>query len=121
MQLERFTGGKVTKIQPQADRKDQAMNVFEFRNRLIDDFSSYVRGFITVQEPRLSEHVMGGLSEGVFWPEPLIQLNPSFEAGSRIDDLVETRVLREECSRIFRKDKTSAGNPGTTLRLPKHQ
>jgi ATP-dependent helicase YprA (DUF1998 family)/very-short-patch-repair endonuclease len=98
------------------------MNVFEFRNRLIMDYSKYVRGFINIQDEHLAQHVDQGLDAGVFWPEPLIQLNPSFEPGARIEDLVDARVLHETCVRMFRKDKDNPAYPGgRSLRLHKHQ
>ncbi len=98
------------------------MNVFEFRNRLIDDYSKYVRGFINIQDEDLKKRVDQGLDAGLFWPEPLIQLNPSFEPGTRIEDLVDTKVLHETCARIFRKDKDNLAFPGgRSLRLHKHQ
>lgn len=60
------------------------------------------------------------LAEGALWPEPLIQLNPSFEPGEWIDDLVASGVLHEECARIFRI-KPEATDPGRPLRLYRHQ
>lgn len=60
------------------------------------------------------------LAEGLLWPEPLIQLNPSFEPGDWIDELVRQGVLHPECSRIFRIGKSSAGD-GRPLRLHRHQ
>jgi ATP-dependent helicase YprA (DUF1998 family) len=99
------------------------MNVFELRNRLIMDYGNFVRGFFHVQDERLREKVVEELSGGLLWPEPLIQLNPSFEPGSWIDDLVKSGMLHNECHTIFRKDKSASGNaePGKSLRLYKHQ
>jgi len=99
------------------------MNVFEFRNRLVGDFSSYVRSFINIKDERINEHVQKGLDEGALWPEPLIQLNPSFEPGGKIDDLVEDGTLHAACGAIFRRDKDKPEHfgKGTFLRLHKHQ
>ncbi len=99
------------------------MNVFEFRNRLVGDFSSYVRSFINIKDVRIDEHVKNGLNEGALWPEPLIQLNPSFEPGGKIDDLVEAHILHEGCGAIFRRDKDKPEHfgKGIFLRLHKHQ
>ncbi|MGD0310456.1 MAG: hypothetical protein ABSC02_14365, partial [Acidobacteriota bacterium] len=63
------------------------MNVFELRDRLIHDFACYVSSFIQIRNPRIAQHVDRSLADGLLWPEPLIQLNPSFEPGDRIDDL----------------------------------
>ncbi len=96
------------------------MNVFELRDRLIRDYASYISSFIQIRDARISQHVDRSLSDGLLWPEPLIQLNPSFEPGDSIDELVRQRILHDECRRIFRigKDKDPAGKP---LRLHRHQ
>jgi ATP-dependent helicase YprA (DUF1998 family)/very-short-patch-repair endonuclease len=96
------------------------MNIFGFRNRLVDDYAGYTRGFIQVREPRLREFINRQLEEGVLWPEPLIQLNPAFEPGESIDELVARRELHSECSRIFRR-KPRPDSPGEPLRLHRHQ
>src|SRR5438309_5504434 len=79
------------------------MNIFDFRRRLVDDYAGYTRGFIHVREPRLRDFVNQQLDDGVLWPEPLIQMNPAFEPGESIDELVARRELHPECSRIFRR------------------
>ena len=56
-----------------------------------------------------------------FWPEPLLQLNPTFSPGGTIDDLVAEGVLHEECSRIFRIGKSDADHRGKPLHLHRHQ
>ncbi|HLG76364.1 MAG TPA: DEAD/DEAH box helicase, partial [Ktedonobacteraceae bacterium] len=97
------------------------MNVFDLRQQLIDDYSSYIKSFIRIRDPRISEYVEQKLfREGALWPEPLIQLNPLFEAGKTIDKLVEEGILHPGCRQIFRreKDKDPAGLP---LRLHRHQ
>src|SRR5262245_9101008 len=96
------------------------MNIFDFRAGLVADYESYTRGFIHIREPRVREFVERQLKEGVLWPEPLIQLNPSFEPGESIDELVAQRVLHPECSRIFRR-KPRPDSAGEPLRLHRHQ
>ena len=96
------------------------MNVFELNRHLIEDYSSYIRSFIQIRDERINEYVQQSLDNGLLWPESLIQLNPSFEPGNWIDELVGKGVLHEECGRIFRinKDPQSDGQP---LRLHRHQ
>jgi ATP-dependent helicase YprA (DUF1998 family) len=96
------------------------MNIFDFRRRLVDDYAGYTRGFIHVREPRLREFIDRQLDEGVLWPEPLIQLNPAFEPGESIDELVSRGDLHPECSRIFRR-KPRPDSVGDPLRLHRHQ
>lgn len=96
------------------------MNVFEIRNRLVDDYAKYIRGFINIQDLRIKDLVERELAEGLLWPAPLLQLNPSFESGGDIETLVEEGVLHPECTKVFRikPDPKSEGKP---LRLHRHQ
>jgi len=96
------------------------MNVFGLRNQLVADYSEYVRSYIQIRDPRISDHVRQRLDEGMLWPEPLLQLNPSFEPGAWIKDLVQEGVIHPECARIFRKDKTPT-SLGEDMRLHRHQ
>src|SRR5712691_10044104 len=97
------------------------MNIFDFRNQLIDDYASYIKSFIQIRDAQIGNYVQQKLEEGVLWPEPLIQLNPLFERGESIDELVAQGVLHRECARIFRKDKSEDDDRGRPLRLHKHQ
>lgn len=98
------------------------MDVFAVRDRLIDDYSEYVRSFIQIRDSGIRKEVTTAFDSGLLWPDPLIQLNPAFEPGDSIDDLVDAGILHEECGRVFRKDKEPGGNnSGKPLRLYKHQ
>ncbi|HOA61881.1 MAG: DEAD/DEAH box helicase [Verrucomicrobia bacterium] len=96
------------------------MNVFNLRDRLVTDYSEYVRSYIAIRDERISKHVAQRLDEGMLWPEPLIQLNPSFEPGAWIDALVQEGVLHAECANVFRKNKTPT-SLGDKMRLHRHQ
>ncbi|HXG08670.1 MAG TPA: DEAD/DEAH box helicase [Gemmataceae bacterium] len=96
------------------------MNIFAFRRQVIDDYAAYTRSFIQIRDPRLHAFVDEQLRAGVLWPEPLIQLNASFEPGASIDQLVAEGVLHAECSRIFRIKPDPQGT-GQPLRLHRHQ
>lgn len=78
------------------------MDVFDFRNRLVADYASFVQSFISIRDDRIRQEVHERMSEGLLWPDPLIQLNPCFEPGETIDELVDTGGLHGECRRIFR-------------------
>jgi len=95
------------------------MNVFELRERLISDYSSYIRSFIRIRDERVGALVTSCLDQGRLWPDPLIQLNPSFQYAGTIDDLVAEGVLHSECIRIFRVGKDKG--EGKPLRLYQHQ
>jgi len=93
------------------------VDVFDLRNRLVDDYANYTRSFITIAEPRIKTYVEQQLQQGVLWPEPLLQLNPSFFPGGTIDDWVADGTLHPECARIFRINKTDVEVTGQPLQL----
>jgi ATP-dependent helicase YprA (DUF1998 family) len=95
------------------------MNVFELREKLIDDYSSYIRSFIRIRDGRVEELVTSCLDQGLLWPDPLIQLNPAFQYAGTIEDLVTANMLHPECRRIFRGGKDRG--EGKPLRLYQHQ
>ena len=95
------------------------MDAFALRNKLVDDYSSYIKSFITIGDDRIAALVDEELRNGLLWPDPLLQLNPSFEPGPWIDDLVASGHLHPECSSIFRIKKVS--EPDKPLHLHKHQ
>ncbi len=48
------------------------MNIFDFRDQLIDDYASYIKSFIQIRDPQISSYVQQKLQEGVLWPEPAL-------------------------------------------------
>ncbi len=86
------------------------MNVFEVRDATIKQYADYVLYSLKVTDKRLDEWIRERFREGTFWPEPLIQINPNYEFGHTLHDLVVQGKLHEDCLKAF-------GN----LRLYKHQ
>ncbi|MDZ4168950.1 MAG: DEAD/DEAH box helicase [Coriobacteriia bacterium] len=100
------------------------MDVFDLRERLVGDFSEYAKSFMNIADARIHELVDTKLEEGLLWPDPKVQLNPAFERGGSVDDLVNEGVLHSECSRIFRRSKTPGagqGSFGEQMHLHRHQ
>jgi len=96
------------------------MDVFDLRDQLIEDYSRFVRSFINIRDERIADYVDRELQDGALWPEPLIQLNPAFEPGETVDELVSSGVIHSECGRIFRI-KDASNEQGRPLRLHRHQ
>ena len=94
------------------------MDVFALRQELIADYSQYASSFIRINDERIAALVDSSMREGAFWPDPLIQLNPSFETGGRVSKAVRDGLLDERCERIFRRDKATGNH---ALRLHHHQ
>ncbi len=97
------------------------MDVFQLRDRVIDDYAAYIRSFLRIADPGIKGWVEERLEEGRLWPDPLVQLNPSFAPGATIDDLVTQGVLHSECVRIFRRGKDKTPPDEQPLRLHRHQ
>jgi ATP-dependent helicase YprA (DUF1998 family) len=96
------------------------VNVFAIRDRLIADYANYVSSFLRIRDQRLREYVDAEIAAGLLWPDPLIQLNPSYEPGTSIDELADEGTLHEECRRVFRFKPEPDSEP-KPLRLHLHQ
>jgi len=96
------------------------MDVFSLRKSLIDDYSAYTQSFIRIADERIREEVDREIREGLLWPEPLLQLNPAYERGVSIEELVHQGVLHPACERIFRL-KEHDNDFGRPLPLRRHQ
>lgn len=69
------------------------MDVFSFRDRVVEDYGQFSRSFTQIKAPDLRDFVDGRYGAGEYWPSPLIQLNPSFVGGGSIAALVEEGLL----------------------------
>src|SRR5438093_1262566 len=87
---------------------ENGMDVFGLRDRVISDYSDYVRSFIRIKDEAIHAYVDEQLGQGRLWPDPLVQLNPSFEPGATVEELAARGVLADECRRIFRRGKNTA-------------
>ena len=96
------------------------MDVFKLRERLVADYGDYTRSFLQFSDKRIAAKIKAELDAGLLWPEPLIQLNPSYEPGGLVDELVERGLLHPGCSAIFRRGK-DVDPGGQGLRLHRHQ
>jgi ATP-dependent helicase YprA (DUF1998 family) len=96
------------------------MDVFKLRNSLTHEYATYVKSFVRIRDSRIRHTVESAMNDGLLWPEPLIQMNPSFSPGRSIDRLISDGLLHPKCAEVFRvsKSETSTGRP---LQLHKHQ
>ena len=96
------------------------MDVFSFREELIEDYGRFSRSFTKIRSEDISKEVENKYVSGHFWPSPLIQLNPNFATGGYIEDLIQDQKLDPECARIFRI-KQESNTFGEPLLLHRHQ
>jgi len=96
------------------------LDVFQFREHLIKDYSHFSRSFTRQRSDDIREFVEREYKSQRYWPEPLIQINPTYLEGGTIEQFVAAGLLSPECSSIFRLGK-SASSAGVTLPLHQHQ
>lgn len=97
------------------------MDVFGVRQNLIQDYEAYTSAFVDVRDPRIRGYVEDRMRSGAQWPEPWLSLNPTFEPGGSIPELVAQGLLHREAERIFRV-KEHPDDPGVKpLTLHRHQ
>jgi Lhr-like helicase/very-short-patch-repair endonuclease len=96
------------------------LNVFEFRQNLVNEYSDFTRSFTRIKADDIRLYVDAEYNSEKFWPEPLIQVNPNFKAGGTVEELCSSGHLHPLCAQIFRFNK-SAASPGQSLPLHQHQ
>ena len=94
-------------------------NVFDFRDQLINQYSSFSRSFARIAASDIKDEVERQCANGRYWPEPLIQINPNYQRKGTVQQLVAEGVLHAACADIFQVGK-SEGNP-QPLHLYAHQ
>ena len=100
-----------------AEKIGAAFDVFKLRDAMVRDYSEYLRSFLNIRDERIRAKVDEMFDSGLLWPEPLIQMNPNFEPGSSVDELVDEGVLHSQCREIFaaKKDMENSMSPTATV------
>ncbi|MBK7134647.1 MAG: hypothetical protein IPH69_18085 [Bacteroidales bacterium] len=90
-------------------------NIFDLHKDILADYKLYIDSFINIADPKIRETVRQEFDSGNLYPEPLVQFNPSFESGGKVEDLVNKGILVRDFNNIF-YDET-----GSTWSIYKHQ
>lgn len=77
------------------------MDVFALRKHLIDDYSRFARSFTSIRADDLRTGVNEAYASGRYWPEPLIQINPRYEAGCSTAELAAQGELHPTTASRF--------------------
>jgi superfamily II DNA/RNA helicase len=99
----------------------RAVDAFEVHRRLIDDYRTFTEGFVDIHDPRIRARVEDESARGAQWPPPWSSLNPSFESGGRVDELVREGLLHDECGQIFRIKRGPDDRGTGAITLHRHQ
>ncbi|RWE12784.1 MAG: DEAD/DEAH box helicase [Mesorhizobium sp.] len=78
------------------------MKAFDFDHHLIENYAHFSRSFSTIRAADLRDAISREYEGGRFWPDALLSLNPRYEAGPSVDDLVESGVLDPATAQVFR-------------------
>jgi len=96
------------------------VDAFGVLDDVLDDYKSFVQGFLNIRDPEVLAKVAREIENGLMWPEPWLALNPAFEAGGSISDLVAEGLLHPGGRDIFRARAVS-GTEGREILLHRHQ
>ena len=91
-----------------------ALDVFALRDSVVGEYKRFATSFTTIHAPDIRDQVEGIYAGDRYWPEPLIQINPSYKRSTDVGALAASGVLNPGCADIFR----AKGEP---LSLYKHQ
>lgn len=90
------------------------MDVFSLRDSIVGEYRKFATSFTTIHAEDIRAQVEATYAEGRFWPDPLLQINPSYKRGLNIETLIANGALDARTAEIFRAD-------GAPLSLYKHQ
>lgn len=90
------------------------MHVFDLDRTLVDDYERFSRSFTHIRADDIRRQVDDIYDEGAFWPDPLVTINPRFEPGASVEDLVRDGTLHPLTAQVFQID-------GQPLALHRHQ
>ncbi len=90
------------------------LDVFALRDSVVDEYKRFATSFTTIHAQDVREQIEAIYAEQRYWPEPLIQINPSYKRSTDVGALAANGVLDPGCADIFRAN-------GQPLSLYKHQ
>jgi RAD3-like DEAD/DEAH box helicase/helicase-like protein/uncharacterized protein DUF1998 len=97
------------------------VDIFDVHGRLVADYDAFTSSLVQVRDDRIAAHLADQRAQGVRWPDPWLSLNPSFESGGTITDLVRDGLLHPGCERLFRAKQTPEDSGSWPLTLHRHQ
>ena len=90
------------------------MDVFDLDRSIVADYEHFARSFTQIRADDIRQQIDVIYAGLRFWPEPLISINPHFERGATIEELVADGSLSPETGNVFRID-------GIGITLYRHQ
>lgn len=77
------------------------MDAFKLHQQVIDNYRGYIKSFMSIKDVQIKSVVGDAFECSGFIPEPLIQFNPSFARGEKLEDLVQAGKIHPKIPAIF--------------------
>ena len=77
------------------------MNILKFHDKLIENYRNYITSFLNIKDPGIGQFVDQEIQNKKLWPDPLVQFNPTYQAGSALKILTQEKVLHPDLEKIF--------------------
>lgn len=90
------------------------MDVFNLDSALVSDYQRFARSFTRIRAADIREQIDAIYASGRFWPDPLISINPHYERGKNVQELVSDGTLHPQTANVFRIN-------GQPITLHRHQ
>jgi len=85
------------------------MSIFNLHRFVLTDYQNFVRSYFTISEERARRFFERALfEENTLWPEPLLQLSPSYARSVSVDELAARETITTETAAMF---QTASGSP----------
>ena len=92
----------------------RSMDVFSLRDSVIGEYRKFATSFTPLCGQDIRQQGEALYAEGRFWPDPLIQINPSYKQGKPLELLIADGKLHGRIPEICQLQ-------GAPIRLHKHQ
>lgn len=77
------------------------MDVFELHAGMVGEYRHFTTSFVAARDARIKAYLAARLADGAQWPAPWVSLNPAFESGGTISELVDEGLLTGGVSGSF--------------------
>ena len=79
----------------------KSLDIFSLRDAVVSEYKKFATSFTTIHAEDIRQQVEAIYAQERYWPEPLIQINPSYKRSTDIKALVAGGVLEARCADIF--------------------
>ncbi|MCY9784215.1 protein kinase [Nocardiopsis sp. EMB25] len=99
------------------------MDVFSLHDQLIREYRAFTEGGVVIRDEAIADFLRDDLDDKSQWPDPWLSLNPFFDSGGTVTELISEGLLHAETAHIFQKGKKEGSTvcDGKPLTLHRHQ